>query len=305
MNCIEVSNLSHRFSAKEVILDKVNLTVSKGSVYGFLGPNGAGKTTTLKLILGLIPKQSGEISIFDEDIRNNRIAVLKRVGSMLESPSLYAHLTATENLKIWQKIYGVNQSRLNEVLHMVGLEGTKSKTAGAFSLGMKQRLGIASAMLHNPELLILDEPTNGLDPNGILEMRSLLLRLNAEFGLILMVSSHLLSEIEKMASHVGIIHQGKMKFEGKLETLTLQKENLNTTLFRCSDVGELKFFSGEKIVSYTKKTGGIAFQGLNQAEISQVNQQLVSYGISVFGIETQMDDLESIFMDMISKSETL
>jgi ABC-type multidrug transport system ATPase subunit len=174
MNCIETKDLSYKFSENETVLDKINLCVPEGSIYGFLGPNGAGKTTTLRLVLGLLKKQIGFISIFNKAFDEHRIEILQNTGSLIESPSIYAHLTAAENLNLLQKVYQCPKERINEVLEIVGLLHTGKKKAGKFSLGMKQRLSIAIALLHNPSLLILDEPTNGLDPNGILEVRELL-----------------------------------------------------------------------------------------------------------------------------------
>ena len=176
MLCIETNNLSYKFLGTDsvAVLNKINLQVPEGSIFGFLGPNGAGKTTTLRLLLGLLKKQSGTIKIFDKQFDTSRIEILKDIGSLIESPSLYAHLTATENLFILQKIYQCPKTRIQEVLKIVGLSDTGHKKAGEFSLGMKQRLSIAVALLHNPTLLILDEPTNGLDPNGIIEIRELM-----------------------------------------------------------------------------------------------------------------------------------
>ena len=178
MYCIETKNLTHKFTEHDAVLRAINMQVPQGSIYGFLGPNGAGKTTTLKLVLGLLKKQEGEIFIFNKPFANNRIELLKNIGSLIESPSLYGHLTATENLKVWQKLFQCPKTRIQEVLEIVGLTNTGNKKASNFSLGMKQRLSIAVALLHNPSLLLLDEPTNGLDPNGIIEMRELLKQLN-------------------------------------------------------------------------------------------------------------------------------
>ncbi len=180
---IKTTSLNFSFAKGQKTLHDVNLEVPKGSIYGFLGPNGAGKTTTLRLLLGLLNNQEGSIEIFDKDFIKNRIEVLKHIGSLIEQPSLYGHLTATENLEIYRRIYGVQKSRAPQVLKMVGLEGTANKKAKQFSLGMKQRLSIAVALLHQPELLILDEPTNGLDPNGIIETRELIKKLNRKHGI--------------------------------------------------------------------------------------------------------------------------
>lgn len=235
---IETADLTHKFSENETALDSVNLQIVENSIYGFLGPNGAGKTTTLKLILGLLKKQQGEIKVFGEPFEKNRVRILRRIGSMIESPSLYAHLTAAENLEVWRKIYGCSKRRVTEVLELIGLANTKNKKAGHFSLGMKQRLSIAIALLHSPQLLILDEPTNGLDPNGILEVRELLRNLNQNHNITILISSHLLAEIEKLATHVGIINRGKLLFQGTLDELMNKRRQNSFTVFETNDTAK-------------------------------------------------------------------
>lgn len=200
------------------MLNEVDLRVPAGSIYGFLGPNGAGKTTTLRLVLGLLNLQQGEIRIFGKPFAAHRIEILSRVGSLIESPSVYAQLTATENLRVLQKVYRCPEERIGRVLQLVGLTDTGNKKAAKFSLGMKQRLGIAIALLNDPALLILDEPTNGLDPEGIIEMRALFRQLQQQ-GVTILVSSHLLGEMEKLITHAGIIHKGRLLFQGTLEAL--------------------------------------------------------------------------------------
>src|SRR5262245_35719494 len=212
---IAIQGLTHRFAA-DPVLRGVNLTVPEGSIYGFLGPNGAGKTTTLRLVLGLLSRQEGSILVFGQTLEQHRLAILQQLGSSIETPSVYGHLTAFENLEIWRRVFRCDRRRIREVLELVDLAGTGSKRAERFSLGMKQRLGIAVALLHEPSLLVLDEPTNGLDPHGILEMRRLLASLNREQGVTILVSSHILSEIERLVTHVGVIHRGTMRFEGTL-----------------------------------------------------------------------------------------
>src|SRR5215207_4649839 len=233
--CVETRNLTHKFSEAETALDLVNLQVIEGSIYGFLGPNGAGKTTTLKLILGLLRKQHGEIYLFGRPFDDDRVENLRRIGSMIESPSLYGHLTAAENLKILQKVYRCPKGRIREVLALVGLERTGGKRVSQFSLGMKQRLGIALALLHSPSLLILDEPTNGLDPNGMLEIRGLLQSLNKERGVTILISSHMLSEIEKLVTHVGIISRGEILFQGTLADLLSRRRQNSFVVFETND----------------------------------------------------------------------
>jgi ABC-type multidrug transport system ATPase subunit len=216
--CLETTNLSHRWNACTPVLNAINLSVPTGSIYGFLGPNGAGKTTTLRLILGLLKKQQGEIKIFSWQWGTDRIAILSRIGSLIESPSIYPQLTAQENLRVLQRVYHCPKTRIEEVLGLTRLADTAGKKAGNFSLGMKQRLAIAIALLNDPALLILDEPTNGLDPEGIIEMRELFRDLNRR-GVTILLSSHLLGEMQKIITHTGIIHKGQLLFQGTLDQL--------------------------------------------------------------------------------------
>lgn len=201
-------------------VDNLNMTVREKSIYGFLGPNGAGKSTTLKMLLGLVHPTKGSIEIFGEKVTSkNRIALLRNIGSLIESPSYYGHLTAKENLKIHQTLLDVPAENIDKVLEIVRLNRQQNKKVQAFSLGMKQRLGLASALLSFPKLLILDEPTNGLDPSGIQEMRELIRSLPEKYGMTVIISSHLLSEIDQLVDDIGIIANGKMMYQGELSLL--------------------------------------------------------------------------------------
>jgi ABC-2 type transport system ATP-binding protein len=298
MHCIETHELSHRFSTQETVLDKINLAVPQGSIYGFLGPNGAGKTTTLRLILGLLKKQEGRINLFGKTFEQDRTAILRKTGSLIEAPSLYAHLTAAENLQVLQKIYQCPKTRINEVLEVVGLSQTGKKKTGRFSLGMKQRLSIAMALLHRPELLILDEPTNGLDPNGIIEIRELLKKLNAEEKVTIVISSHLLAEIEKLVTHLGIIHQGKLMFQGTMQALHQEQANTSTIVFDTSDpektIEVIHTFGLVPTVTHER----IVIPITARETIAAINAKLVNTGIHVYQIAAQRNDLESIFIDL-------
>lgn len=297
--CIETINLTHKFSADETALSNVNLQVQTRSIYGFLGPNGAGKTTTLKLILGLLKKQQGEILVFGEPFERNRVEILKKIGSMIESPSIYGHLTATENLRVLQKVYDCPKSRIAEVLELVGLSKTGSKKASQFSLGMKQRLSIAIALLHHPSLLILDEPTNGLDPNGIIEIRELLKNLANNEGITILISSHILSEIEKLVTHVGIINLGKLLFQGTLAELVNKQQQSSYISFQTSDKEKaLQIFERNKIACRTENEK-IFIPLIEKELIGQINEQMVYSRIDVYAIETVKNDLEAIFFDVI------
>lgn len=201
-------------------VSELDMSVQEGSIYGFLGPNGAGKSTTLKMLLGLVRPTAGEIDILGKSFSpKNRIAILREVGSLIESPSYYGHLTARENLRIYTTILGLPEKNIDEVLKIVRLDRQEGKKSSAFSLGMKQRLGLASALLSFPKLLILDEPTNGLDPAGIQEMRELIRSLPGQYGMTVIISSHLLSEIDQIVDDIGIIANGQMKYQGALNRL--------------------------------------------------------------------------------------
>ena len=219
MNIIETHDLCKQYG-NALRVAHLDLDVPEGSVYGFLGPNGAGKSTTLKMILGLVRPTAGDIRVLGKKMDGgNRLAVLRQVGSLIESPSYYGHLTGEENLRIVQTLRGVPEKNIREVLQIVRLDGQRGKKVAHYSLGMKQRLGLAAALLGYPKLLILDEPTNGLDPAGIQEMRELICSLPERFGMTVVVSSHLLSEIDQMADHVAIIREGELVFQDTLEAL--------------------------------------------------------------------------------------
>ncbi len=299
MNCIETKNLTHRFSENQTVLNNISLQIPTGSIYGFLGPNGAGKTTTLRLMLGLLKKQEGTISVFNKSVDKHRIEILRNTGSLIESPSLYTHLTATENLAILQKIYQCPKSRIREVLEMVDLSETGNKKVRAFSLGMKQRLSIAVALLHSPSLLILDEPTNGLDPNGIIEMRALIKKLNTDNKMTILISSHLLSEIEKIVTHIGIIHKGSVLFQGTLPELHIKQTLGSVTRFDTNHITRAMNIISENGLQ-PLLTDGILTAAIAEKEvISTLNRQFVEQGIDVYQISTLQNDLESIFMDLI------
>jgi len=301
MYCIETIDLSHKFSADETALNRVNIQVGESTIYGFLGPNGAGKTTTLKLILGLLKRQHGEILVFGEPFEKHRVEALRKIGSMIESPSIYGHLTAFENLRILQRVYQCPTRRIQEMLELVGLERTRNKKANQFSLGMKQRLSIAIALLHNPSLLILDEPTNGLDPNGILEIRELLQNLNQKHGITILISSHLLNEIEKLVTHIGIIHQGNLLFQGTLADLVSKQQQSSFIIFETNDDAKASQLINEFGVVARLEQGKIALPILARETTAAINRKLVENNIEVYQISKVENDLEKIFFDVISE----
>jgi lantibiotic transport system ATP-binding protein len=269
-----------------------------GAVYGFLGPNGAGKSTTLRLLLGLLKKQKGEIHIFCQRLEENRISILQKTGSLIDSPSVYAHLSAMENLMVLQQVYGTPKSRMQEVLDLTGIGNTGKKKAGMFSLGMKQRLSVAIALLNDPSLLILDEPTNGLDPSGITEMRDFLRRLNQEQKITIVISSHLLAEIEKVATHVGVIHHGSLLFQGTLDALMQMQEQTSAHVLETSDNTHAAALMNTMGLAARIENGKIVMPVVSKDEIARVSALLTGNSISVYGITIVKSDLEKIFIDL-------
>jgi lantibiotic transport system ATP-binding protein len=298
MPCLQTSQLRYRYGASPV-LDGIDLEVPRGGIYGFLGANGSGKTTTLRLMLGLLSQQGGEIRLFGQRLREDRIGILRRVGAMIESPSFYDHLTAAENLRLLQIVHRCPRRRIDDTLALVGLAHTGRKRTAHFSLGMKQRLGIAVALLHEPELLILDEPTNGLDPNGIFEIRELLQRLNRERGLTLLVSSHLLAEIEKLATHVGILDRGRLVFQGPMRELHERQRQAHGIVLRTGDDATATDVLSAAGIRVQRQDDALRLPALTSDAIASLNRQLVERGVAVYELGVLRSDLEHIFMGMV------
>jgi ABC-2 type transport system ATP-binding protein len=295
---ITTTGLSYYYSKREQTLFDINLQVERGSIYGFLGPNGSGKTTTLSLLLGLLNNQQGSIEIFGQHLHADRVNILKKIGSLVETPSLYGHLTAMENLEVYRPVYGVSKAKITEVLETVGLTGTGKKTAKKFSLGMKQRLSIALALLPGPELLVLDEPSNGLDPAGIIELRELIKKLNRDHGMTILISSHLLAEVEKMVSHVGIIFKGKMLFQGPLSSLHMVQQKGSKLFIKTSD----NEIAGKLLREYHPEKVGesisVAFNDISQ--VATINKTLTSHDLDVYLLHPKENDLEQLFIQLTS-----
>lgn len=300
MNIIEISNLNYHFSKKDYALRDLNINVPKGAIYGLLGANGAGKTTTLRLMLGLLKLQEGTLTLFGKNPYTDRKTILSKIGALIETPSIYNHLNALNNLKVWQTIYHCKQERIEQVLQIVGLDKTGSKKAGNFSLGMKQRLAIAIALLNNPEVLILDEPTNGLDPNGIVEIRELLISLNKNFNITIVISSHILAEIEKIATHIGLIHNGNIVFEGTLEQLLNKQQECNTIEISASDnVTLLKTLDYTNRVFEVINNTHVKVRVSGQDDIADLIKNLIANNLNLYEVKQVRDDLESVFMNSI------
>jgi len=282
---------------KVAAVDHVNMTIKKGDIYGLIGKNGAGKTTLLRIVASLVFPDSGEIELFGETTATGLQEARSRMGCVIEMPALYPNLTAVQNLKYYQRIKGIpNKSVIQEKLELVGLTNTGKKKFKDFSLGMKQRLGIALALLSNPDFIILDEPINGLDPSGIVEMRELLKKLNIEQRITILISSHLLSELSLIATRYGIIDQGKLVKE--LTEEELKEESKQSLVVTVDDAS--------KAVSVLETVLGIKeFKVMNHSEIriyddvndsAEVNYQLVSNGVRVLNIAQLGESLEDYFM---------
>ncbi|HEY1112499.1 MAG TPA: ATP-binding cassette domain-containing protein [Chitinophagaceae bacterium] len=293
---IKTEALSYGYSRGAQTLTDINLRVERGAIYGFLGPNGSGKTTTLSLLLGLLKLQSGTIELFGKPLHADRSAILKKVGSLIESPSLYGHLTARENLEIYRPLYGMPTTRIEEVLKMAGLQDTGRKPVRSFSLGMKQRLAIALALLPRPELLILDEPANGLDPSGIIELRELIRQLNKDHGMTILISSHILAEVEKMVSHLGIIFNGRLLFQGSLQQLHRLQHSGSQLELQTSDNDAAMELLHTYRIERTGETLSLALEDIGQA--AAVNRLLIHNDLDVYLLQPRKTDLEQIFINL-------
>lgn len=293
---IETKNLTKKYGSSTVV-DNINLHVPKGKIYGLLGRNGAGKTTTMKMMLKLIKVTKGNINLFWEDFRNNNL--YKKIGSIIETPGFYQNLTARDNLNILAKLHGnISKKEVQEALEVVGLHTEEKKTFSNFSLGMKQRLGIAAAIMHNPELLILDEPINGLDPIGISEIRSFLLRLSHEKGVTIFISSHVLSEIEQIADVIGVMNNGKLVEEVNL--LELQDKLKHYIEITVSDtkLSEKILKDNFSIKDYSIIDNTIYLYD-NYKNISDINKSLVQNNICINKLNPCKETLEAYFENLI------
>ena len=302
MLCLETQDLTHRFGSTEA-LSAVNLRVPQAGIYGFLGPNGAGKTTTLRLVLGLLRLQRGSVTVFGKPLERDRTVILRGVGSLIESPSIYDHLTAFENLKTLALVHGCPDRRIQEVLELVDLAKTGRKRAKHFSLGMRQRLGIAAALLHRPALLVLDEPTNGLDPNGIIEVRNLLVELNRREGCTVLVSSHLLAEVDRLATHVGILSRGRLLFQGTMDALRRQCQAVQSVRLSTNDNAAAARILANAGVAARAEDGRLVLPALVDDRIAALNRMLVEAHLDVYEVGAVRGDLETIFLDLVGSAQ--
>jgi ABC-type multidrug transport system ATPase subunit len=301
MAVIKVENISKHFGQLKAV-DQLSFEVEAGQVFGFLGQNGSGKSTTIRMLLSLIHPSSGSIELFGKSIQKNRAAILEQVGAIIERPDLYPYLSATEHLQLFAKVrkQKVEANRITKTLEQVGLAQRAQDKVQTFSLGMKQRLGIAIALVHNPSLIILDEPTNGLDPQGIADIRALIKHLSHEEGKTVFVSSHLLSEIEQVANQILIIHQGKKMVEGMTKEL-LDPEKRVIQIKTMDDKQALAIIVSSSFSEYILPRKEGIFLKLPAHSIPLLNESLIKSGVAVMGIETK-NSLEDYFLQITSNA---
>lgn len=299
---IETSHLSFGFSDGENVLNDISLQIPRGTIYGFLGPNGAGKTTMIRILLNLLTPDSGSVKLFGNKFHHKNYRLFSRIGSLIETPSLYGHLTGLDNLMITANIRNISKSRVLKVLEIVGLGSDGSRAVKKYSLGMKQRLGLAIALLPSPDLLILDEPTNGLDPTGTIEIRKLLLRLSKEQGVTILISSHLLSEIEKLASYVGILHHGRMLFQGSFKELQEIRE-AKVIIEVDTDQNERALnllLLDNHTVDRGKEYLEVKFLDIHQ--VAAIIKLLTAAGLAIYRMQLIESSLEQTFLSFINKT---
>jgi ABC-type multidrug transport system ATPase subunit len=299
---INVQNLSKNFREVNAV-DQLSFSVPKGEVYGFLGQNGAGKSTTIRMLLTLIEPSKGFIEMFGHDLKNNRNKVLAQVGAIIEKPDLYTYLTALDNLRIMARLshYKATTNEFLRQLDMVGLTARKDSKVKTFSQGMKQRLGIACALIHNPQLVILDEPTNGLDPQGIADVRNLILHLSRNEGKTILVSSHLLSEIELVADSMLIIDKGQKLAEGKVNELIDPAQTL--VLVQTSDTnGAIEKIAKSKWANYMQKNTNEIVLQMHRNEIPELAKDLVALDIPLFSLQPKIS-LEAFFLSLTTNNQ--
>jgi ABC-type multidrug transport system ATPase subunit len=299
MSVIQVNNVSKHFGSLKAV-DGLSFEVQAGQVFGFLGQNGSGKSTTIRMLLSLIHPTSGNIEIFGNSIKSNRNNVLEEIGAIIERPDLYTYLSAKEHLQLFAKLRSkkITPSSIQDTLVKVGLKDRSNDKVKTFSLGMKQRLGIGIALLHNPSLIILDEPTNGLDPQGISDIRNLIQHLAKEEGKTILVSSHILSEIEQMASHILILHKGKKLADGPIQTL-LDPNKMIVHLTTTNDEQAIQVILASSFSNYLLKRSQGIYLSIPHFEIPLLNKFLVTAGIGLISVESK-NSLEDYFLQLTS-----
>ncbi|MCM1188453.1 MAG: ATP-binding cassette domain-containing protein [bacterium] len=302
-NVIETLNLTKQYGS-QISVDRLNIHVPRGKIYGLLGRNGSGKTTTMKMILNLAKPTDGIVFLFHENNRSCSGKTYHRIGALIENPGFYENLTASENLEILARLRGKHRrDTVNNALEIVGLEKEAKKPFRKYSLGMKQRLGIAAAIMHEPELLILDEPINGLDPIGIHEIRNYLISLCRDKGTTILISSHILSEMEQMADIIGVIHEGHLLEETFMDDL--RRRNRKYAEFQVSDVGRAAYVLEKELqLSDYSVMERQSIRLFEKTELCpKINESFVKNGIEVIGMSRKEETLEDYFSDLIGGGE--
>lgn len=301
---LAVEHLSKQFGAVTAV-DDLSFSIQPGDVYAFLGQNGAGKSTTMRMILGLIHPTAGKVFINGEEFTPGRRQLLQHIGAIIERPDLYGYLSGWDNLKIMARMSGkkIPKARLEEMLELVHLKGREHDKVKGYSQGMKQRLGIAIAMVHNPALLILDEPTNGLDPQGIADMRNLILHLSRDHGKTILISSHLLSEVQQIASSMLIVHKGRKVAEGRVEELMHPSDSLVDLRFEENEA-LLRYLQESRWKESIRSTGaGQVIFNLKPEEVPALAQVVVAQGGRILSLQTR-HSLEDLFISLTQDAAT-
>lgn len=297
---LELLNISKNYKNFKAV-DNLSLSIYKGDIYGFLGPNGAGKSTSIRMILSLIKPDSGLIKLFGNEISKDRVKQLSRVGALIEKSDFYKYLTARKNLQILGKLSGVKSldDRVDELLEMVGLLERAESKVGTFSQGMKQRLGIAQTLIHKPDLIILDEPANGLDPQGQREIRNLIKRINKEEGITILMSSHILSEIEEIANRMIIINRGRKIIEGNVNDL-MYDENMKIIIETDDSEKSIKLIEDSNKKDIIDSVNGSSINLItNKKDIAAINKLLIENNINVYSIRP-IKNLEEYFLSKVA-----
>lgn len=293
---INIENLYFSHEQTSPILQNLSLHVPRGAIYGFVGSNGAGKSTTIRCILGLLSPKSGNIQVLGLNQPTNTKEIIKRTGYLVEGPHFYSNLTCQENLKLLGFHYDFERNRIEVVLKKMGLWEFKDRLYGQCSTGMKQRLGIAKSFLHNPELLILDEPLNGLDPEWIVETRLIMKDINYNFGTTIFLSSHILSEMEKVVTHIGVLKNGQLEFEGTIDQLTkeTQTKKIFMVLDTIENIAKIDFTPG--IILKGKEGNCLEFLVEEKSNLNDFLQNILSSGAKILDLKTSQHGLEDIYM---------
>jgi ABC-2 type transport system ATP-binding protein len=297
---IETRGLTRTFGSSTAV-DGIDLRVPRGTIYGFLGPNGAGKTTTIRLLLGLLRPNSGSILLNGELLTQKRRELMRGIGALVETPSLYPHLTGQENLEVTRRILNLPRSRVTDALAFTGLTADAHRVVRAYSLGMRQKLGLALAWLGQPRLMMLDEPANGLDPAGIRELRGHLRQFAHDQNVTVFLSSHVLNEIEQVADWIGIINHGRLFFQGKVQELQRYQAPLKVVTDRSSDAAALLKAKGWRVLANSGDV--VELQISCETDVAAMNRCLLEHGIQVYRLERRQETLEELFLRLVSTSE--